>query len=101
MASKRGQGGPHPRREPRIPGELSLERLEEVFRDCADFNKRHMFLHGDRDRGVTVCYIDGMARTERLNDYVLKPLARNPVLASAPREEIGRASGRERVLCSV
>ncbi len=88
MASKRGQGGPHPRREPRIPGELSLERLEEVFRDCADFNKRHMFLHGDRDRGVTVCYIDGMARTERLNDYVLKPLAQNPVLASAPREEL-------------
>ena len=31
---------PHPRREPRVPGQLSLERLEEVFSDCVDFSKR-------------------------------------------------------------
>ena len=94
--SKQEANAPHPRREPRLPGPLSLARLEEVFADCTDFSKREVYLHGDRSRRATVCYIDGQARSERLNDYVLRPLAQDPMLASAP-EEIGRASCRERV----
>lgn len=68
MAKQERSGGPHPRQEPRIPGKLSLARLEEVFEGCADFKKREVYLHGDPSRRVTVCYIDGQARTERLND---------------------------------
>ena len=75
-------------KEPRLPGPLSLGRLEEVFSDCVDFSKREVFLHGDSQRRATVCYIDGQARTERLNDYVLRPLAQDPMLASVPEGEL-------------
>lgn len=37
MSKQREGGAPHPRQEPRVPGPLSLARLEEVFSDCVDF----------------------------------------------------------------
>ena len=86
--SKQAANGPHPRREPRLSGPLSLARLEEVFSGCVDFSKREVFLHGDSQRKAAVCYIDGQARSERLNDYVLRPLAQDPMLASAPEGEL-------------
>lgn len=79
---------PHPRREPRFPQELNLENLEGIFQDCADFQRREVFLHGDPERQVTICYIGGMTRSERLNDYVLRPLAQDPMLASCPLREV-------------
>ena len=88
MARQQETGGPHPRREPRIPGPLSLKRLEEVFTGCVDFSTREVYFHGDKSRKATVCYIDGQARTERLNDYVLRPLAQDPMLASVPEGEL-------------
>lgn len=86
---KRGDH-PHPRREPRFPQELNLENLKAVFQDCADFQTREVFLHGDPERQVTVCFLGGMTRTERLNDYILRPLAQDPMLASAPVGEACR-----------
>ncbi|MCI8421948.1 MAG: spore germination protein [Lawsonibacter sp.] len=80
--------GPHPRQEPRIPLPLSLENLEQVFENCDDFKTREVFLHGDPSRQVTVCYVDGQARSERLNDYVLRPLAQDPMLASVPEGRV-------------
>lgn len=88
MIKRSGPDAPHPRREPRIPGPLSLARLEEAFSDCADFSKREVYLHGDSRRRAAVCYIDGQARSERLNDYVLRPLAQDPMLASAPESQL-------------
>ncbi len=88
MPNETRSDGPHPRKEPRIPLPLSLENLEAVFQNCDDFGKRQVYLHGDPNRTVTVCYIAGMARTERLNDYVLRPLAQDPMLASAPEGQI-------------
>ena len=63
----------HPRRIPELSGELTLERVKQVFSDCADFAAKQV-----RPAGwdcVTVCWIDGMVRTERLNDYILRPLS--------------------------
>ena len=48
--SKQEANAPHPRREPRLPGPLSLARLEEVFSDCVDFSKREVQLAGDPER---------------------------------------------------
>ena len=31
---------PHPRKVPRVPGELTLEGLKSAFSDCADFFTR-------------------------------------------------------------
>ena len=79
---------PHPRREPRFPYPLTLEHVEEVFRDCADFTRRPFFLNGDPQRQVTVCFINGMTRGERLNDYVLRPLAQDPALSQRSMGEV-------------
>ena len=38
--------------------------------------ERTVYLHGDRKRTVTVCYLLGMTRNERLSDYVLRPWPR-------------------------
>lgn len=54
----------------------------------ADFSKRQMYLHGDRERMVTVCYLLGMARNERLNDYILRPLTQNPALSQVSEGEL-------------
>lgn len=49
---------------------------------------REVCLAGAGDRTLTVCYIDGMARSERLNDYVLRPLAQDESLARVPKGEL-------------
>ena len=73
---------PHPRKVPRIPGELSLDGLKRAFSDCADFFTRTVAL-GDGEHRATVCFLLGMARNERLQDYVLKPMMSDKVLAGA------------------
>lgn len=79
---------PHPRREPQFPQPLSRENLKAVFTDCADYMERRVYLHGDPERSVTVCYLLGMTRNERMSDYVLRPLAQDPQLSQAPEEEL-------------
>ena len=80
--------GPHPRREPRYDRPLTLENLEAVFQGCADFMKREVYLHGDRERMVTICYLLGMTRNERLSDYILRPLAQDDALSRVPMDEV-------------
>ena len=87
MRDKQG-GHPHPRRQPRFPQSLTLEGIKEIFQGCVDFQTREIFLHGDKKRPVTICYISGMTRNERFNDYVLRPLAQNPLLAACPMGEV-------------
>ena len=79
---------PHPRRQPRYDRPLTLENLEAVFQGCADFMKREVYLHGDRERVVTVCYLLGMTRNERLSDYILRPLAQDDALSRVPMDEV-------------
>lgn len=88
MKQGKGQGHPHPRAVPRFPQALSLGTVEEIFRDCVDFQSRQLFLHGDPERRVTMCYISGMAKTERINDYVLRPLAQDAMLASCSEDKL-------------
>ena len=68
MAKKQG---PHPRKEPRISGELSLERLKEVFSHCADFVCREVAVG---ETTIYIGYLVGMVKSERLNDYVIRPI---------------------------
>ena len=85
---ERTNSAPHPRKEPRFPEHLSRENLKKVFEGCVDYMERTVYLHGDRKRTVTVCYLLGMARNERLSDYVLRPLAQDPALSQVPEEEL-------------
>ena len=71
---------PHPRKEPRIGGALTVEHMKQVFDGCADFGTRQLCLCDDPERQVTLCYITGVVRNERVCDYVLRPMAQDPVL---------------------
>ena len=82
---ERTNSAPHPRKEPRFPEPLSRENLKKVFQGCADYMERTVYLHGDRSRTVTVCYLLGMTRNERLSDYVLRPLAQDPASSARRR----------------
>ena len=86
---------PHPRKTPRLKQRLSLEALTQVFSDCADFSARQLRL-GGTGQVVTVCWLEGMAKTERLNDYVFRPLAQDRRLEAARGEAAcGNGSGAE------
>ncbi len=78
---KRESVPPHPRREPRIALPLSLESLEQVFQGTVDFSKRPVQLAGDGKKILTLCYVEGMVRMERVSDYVLRPMAQDRELA--------------------
>ena len=69
---------PHPRKIPRFDGPLTPEALGEVFRDCVDFTRRPVALEGLGE--LTLCYLGGMVRMERVSDYVLRPLAEDAEL---------------------
>ena len=75
---------PHPRKEPRLEGGLTPERVEEVFGGSIDFARREFLLGNDPKKRVELCYVMGQLRVERANDYVLRPLCENPALAAAP-----------------
>ena len=78
---------PHPRREPRFDLPLTEESIRAVFRGAADFGERQVALGGSADRSVTFFYITGMVRGERVNDYLLRPMAQDAALGQLPLEE--------------
>ena len=83
-------GSPHPRKVPKFPQPLSRENLARVFEGCADYMEREVRVCGEQNQRVTVCYLLGMTRNERLNDYVLRPLAQDDGLSGAQGEELLR-----------
>jgi len=83
LKNRQEQVPPHPRREPRIERPLTLESMEAVFTNCADFNRRTVLLGGDPAKKATLCYIAGMIKLERVNEYILHPMARSEALAAA------------------
>ena len=79
---------PHPRKTPRIDLPLTADNLKAVFSDCADFKTRWVYLCGDSARPLTLCYIEGMAKTERFNDYIMKPLSEEKRLSAVPERDL-------------
>ncbi len=74
---------PHPRKEPRLDGPLTPERLGEVFENCVDFNCRSVAVGGNEALRLSLVFIAGMVRMERVSDYVLRPLAQDKTLGEA------------------
>ena len=75
---------PHPRQQPRISLPLCVESLRQVFRDCVDFGERKVALAGSGERELTLCFLNGMVKMERVSDYVLRPMAQDEALAACP-----------------
>lgn len=86
FGEKRPAGHPHPRQEPLFPGPLTAENIARAFGGAADFQQRTVWLGGDREKEITVFAVAGMVRTERANDYVLRPLAQDAALAELSQE---------------
>lgn len=74
----KGHVAHHPRREPVFDQPLSWEAVCAVFDNCEDFTKKELTPQG-WDRSIRICWLNGMVRSERLNDYVLRPLAAWPL----------------------
>ena len=81
---------PHPRQEPRFDGDLTADRIRFLFRGCADFEERQILIGGDPAKRAAAFFISGQVRSERLYDYVLRPLAVNPQLREATPEAAAR-----------
>ena len=73
---------PHPRKEPRLEGPLTPERLGEVFADCVAFDCRSGPGGGSEAMRCQLLFIAGMVRMERVSDYVLRPLAQDRELGA-------------------
>lgn len=79
----------HSSKKPVYDLPLCLESIHSVFANCVDFSSRSITL-AEGGQG-TVCWIEGLVKTERLNDYVLRPLITGPVPASA--NQVGKVLG--------
>ena len=90
---------PHPRQEPRFAGELTGEHIRFLFRDCVDFGEREVLIGGDPEKRTRVFFIQGQVRGERLNDYVLRPLATSLALRTASPKSAARLMEEGTVYC--
>ena len=84
FGTKKETPPPHPRKEPRYDCAVTADDIAGVFQRCADFNRRTLYLNNDPSRQVEMLYIAGQVRNERACDYVLRPLAQNEALRTAP-----------------
>lgn len=88
FGANRPKDGPHPRKEPRLTQPLTVAGLSDVFRDCVDFKKRDVCVGGDPTRRLTLCYLEGVVRNERVSDYILRPIAQNEALAQVGEDKM-------------
>ncbi len=88
--SKSKGSKPHSRKEPKYRGAVTLENVQKIFGDCADFATRRVCINDDPNRPVDSCFLIGMVRNERMNDYVLRPLAQDERLRLAEEGECWR-----------
>lgn len=79
---------PHPRKEPRLTQPLTVAGISAVFCDCADFKKREVCVGDDPARRLTLCYLEGVVRNERVSDYILRPIAQSEALARAGEDKL-------------
>lgn len=79
---------PHPRRVPRLAGELTVAGLQNVFAGCVDYSTRTAEVGGNEDMTVTLVFLAGMVKMERVSDYILLPLARDRGLWGMDRETV-------------
>ena len=88
FGAKKHTDGPHPRKESRLTQPLTVEGLRDVFRDCVDFKARQVCVGDDPARRLTLCYLEGVVRNERVSDYVLRPIAQSEALAQAGENKL-------------
>ena len=76
----------HPLPHPEYDGELSAQRLTELFARCGDFTARRVDPGLAGGAPVTVCWIDGLVSGGAVAETVLRPLT-EAARGDAPTEE--------------
>jgi len=79
------EGTPHPLPEPRWAQPVTADGLQAVYRENGDFRRRTVWA-GERE--LTLCYIEGLVRLERVSDYILRPLAQDGRLCGVAEAEL-------------
>ena len=65
---------PHPREEPRFPGELTAEVLGNIFAGCGDLKQRNISPGLSSGADVAVFWLDGLVDGSAVSQDVLRPL---------------------------
>ncbi|MGN1002520.1 MAG: spore germination protein [Oscillospiraceae bacterium] len=66
-------GGPHPRPEVSYDLPLTAENVKTVFSACQDFQTRAVWPGGEKTRGITLCWLDGVVSGKDVSEDVLRP----------------------------
>ena len=79
---------PPPYRPPAPPDgrRASSVFLEDIFRDCADLQRREVRPGGGRCGTLALFWLDGLVNAEALSEEVLRPLTEKARLAGAEDE---------------
>ena len=78
FGASQGHISHHPEKRPQFDQPLTWENFAAIFQECADFSEKELTPQG-WPHPVQIGWLDGMVRSERLNDYVLRPLAAWPL----------------------
>ena len=78
FGASQGHISHHPEKRPQFDQPLTWENFAAIFQKCADFSEKELTPQG-WGHPIQIGWLDGMVRSERLNDYVLRPLAAWPL----------------------
>jgi spore germination protein KA len=63
--------------------ELTGENIETLLSDSNDIVIRELYVNGNEDQKVTLCYVDGLINNKMVSDDILKPLMQEVSLREA------------------
>ena len=90
----------HPFPQPEYAGELSSQRLQELFARCGDFTLRRIDAGLDGASSVAACWIDGLVSSDAVAETVLRPLTERERAASQSLEGLSLLAQRGAVYAS-
>jgi len=83
---KKDKGEYHPQRVPKYDKPLNSVNLKEIFKNCDDFTVRDVFIGGNPQHRVKLCFIDGIVSGEAVSREILTPLT-DPIRFSQAKND--------------
>lgn len=77
----------HPLPQPEYKLLISSDSLKEVFSSCSDFECREIFYGLEREKRLTLCWLDGTVSSQDVSISVIKPLTELLRSVSAQTEQ--------------
>lgn len=77
----------HPAQEPKYPYPISVQTLNNIFKDCGDYTHRAVTVGESPRFSVTVCWLDVMVSGGDLSEDVLRPLTQTPRFLGVQTEQ--------------